>query len=417
MVSPATIASTPWDWPVASPADPVARHAAGFDRKRRDALDRAWAQDRPRLIWRATMQAIPSVAGLPDQGLEAVRDEARWQACVTRDSRADGRFVLAVRTTGIYCRPSCPARQAKRENCRFFADPAAARAAGYRACRRCRPDETLPEPNAAIARACRIIETAESPPRLEPLARAVGLSPFHFHRRFREVTGLTPRAYAAAHRRARVHAALEAARSVTEAIYDAGYGSASRFYADRPAAAAIAPSRRRQGGAGETIRFATAPCPLGRVLVAATRRGVCAILFGDTVDALAAELRQRFPRASIEPADTGFGTTVAAVAALVDTPARGLDLPLDIQGTAFQERVWQALRAIPPGTTLSYAEIAQAIGRPGAARAVARACAQNRLAVAIPCHRVVGSDGKLAGYRWGVERKRALLERERGTIG
>lgn len=360
------------------------------------------------------MQAIPRAQGLPDRGLEAIRDEARWQACVNRDRRADGSFVLAVRTTGIYCRPSCPARQAKRENCRFFASPDAARAAGYRACRRCRPDDPIPDPSAAIARACRIIESAETTPRLEDLARAVGLSPFHFHRRFREVTGLTPRAYAAAQRRARVHAALAAARSVTEAIYDAGYGSASRFYADRPAADAIAPSRRRQGGVGETIRFAVAPCPLGRVLVAATHRGVCAILFGDTADALEAELRQRFSKARIEPAGSDFSATVAAVAALVDTPSRGLDLPLDIQGTAFQERVWQALRAIPPGTTASYAEIARALGRPKAARAVAQACAQNKLAVAIPCHRVVGSDGALAGYRWGIERKRALLERERG---
>lgn len=359
------------------------------------------------------MELITGEATLPDHGLEAVLDEPRWRSCVSRDHRADGRFVLAVRTTRIYCRPSCPARQAKRENCRFFAGPEAARAAGYRACRRCRPDDPLPEPSAAIARACRIIETAASPQRLADLARAVGLSPFHFHRRFREVTGLTPRAYAAAHRRARVHAALATARSVTEAIYDAGYGSASRFYADRPAADAIPPARRRQGGAGLTIRFASAPCPLGRVLVAATPRGVCAILFGETGDALEADLRERFPRARIEPAGHDFGATVAAVMALVDTPALGLDLPLDIQGTAFQERVWQALRAIPPGTTASYAEIARRLGRPNAARAVARACAQNRLAVAIPCHRVVGRDGALTGYRWGIERKRALLESER----
>lgn len=356
-------------------------------------------------------------AVLPDEGVEAALDEARWLACVGRDRRADGSFVLAVRTTRIYCRPSCPARQARRENCRFFASPQAAEAAGYRACKRCRPDSSPVDPHAAITRACRIIETAESPPRLDDLARAVGLSPFHFHRRFREVTGLTPRAYAAAHRRARVHAALAAARSVTEAIYDAGYGSASRFYADQPASAAIAPGRRRRGGAGETIEFTTAPCPLGRVLVAATPRGICAILFGEAADALEAELRQRFPKARLKHAGEGFGATVRAVAGLIETPSRGLDLPLDIQGTAFQERVWQALRAIPPGTTASYAEIARAIGRPGAARAVARACAQNRLAVAVPCHRVVGADGGLTGYRWGIERKRALLERERGGRG
>ena len=339
--------------------------------------------------------------------------EACWQAVRTRDRAADGRFVYAVRSTGVYCKPSCPSRPARPENVSFHADPAAARAAGYRACKRCKPDALSADAaHPGIVAACRAIEAAEELPDLATLAALAGLSRFHFHRQFKAVTGVTPKAYAAAWRSRRVREALCAGAPVTAAIYAAGYNSNARFYHDAPAILGMTPSVYRAGGSREEIRFAIGECSLGAILVAATARGLCAILLGDDADALARELQDRFPHATLRGDDEDFARTVALVVGFVEAPGVGLDLPLDIRGTAFQQRVWQALRAIPAGTTASYADIAARIGRPKAVRAVAQACAANALAVAIPCHRVVRSDGALSGYRWGVQRKRALLERE-----
>ncbi|MDV2987445.1 UNVERIFIED_CONTAM: bifunctional DNA-binding transcriptional regulator/O6-methylguanine-DNA methyltransferase Ada [Methylobacteriaceae bacterium AG10] len=346
---------------------------------------------------------------------ETLLTEVRMRAAVAaRDAGFDGRFVYAVRSTGVYCRPGCPSRAARPENLSFHAGPAEAEAAGFRPCRRCRPDAAAPSERQAetITRACRLIEAAEAPPSLDALARAAGLSPFHFHRMFKAVTGVTPRAYAQAHRAARAADSLAEGRSVTESVYAAGYGAPSRFYADGAERLGMSPSAYRRGGAGERLSFATGPCALGLVLVAATERGLCAILLGDDAEALRRELTARFPRAEIAAAEAGFAATVAAVVRLVEAPGAAFDLPLDIGGTAFQQRVWQALRRIPAGSTATYADIARAIGAPAAVRAVAMACGANALAVAIPCHRVVRSDGALSGYRWGTARKAALLARE-----
>ncbi|WCS28232.1 bifunctional DNA-binding transcriptional regulator/O6-methylguanine-DNA methyltransferase Ada [Methylobacterium sp. NMS14P] len=341
-------------------------------------------------------------------------DAARWAALAARDARADGTFVYAVRTTGVYCRPSCAARAARPENVSFHRTCAEAEAAGFRPCRRCRPDEpALAERRAeAVARACRLIETAETMPSLAALARAAGLSAYHFHRVFKDATGVTPGAYAAAHRAAAVARRLPGAASVTEALYEAGYGAASRFYAEGAPRLGMAPAAYRMGGAGLRIRFGIGACSLGAILVAATEAGVCAILLGDAPEPLLRDLQDRFPAAEIEGGDPAFEGWMARVIGLVETPGSGLDLPLDIRGTAFQQRVWTALRKIPVGSTATYAEIARAIGLPTATRAVAQACGANPVAVAIPCHRVVRSDGALSGYRWGVARKRALLDRE-----
>ena len=346
---------------------------------------------------------------------EAPLTEAEMRAAVAaRDAGFDGRFVYAVRSTGVYCRPGCPSRAARPENLSFHAGPAEAEAAGFRPCRRCRPDASaLSERQAqTITRACRLIEAAETPPSLDALAHASGLSPFHFHRIFKAVTGVTPAAYAQAHRAARAADSLAEGKSVTESIYAAGYGAPSRFYADGAERLGMSPSAYRKGGAGERIAFATGPCTLGLVLVAATERGICAILLGDDADALRSDLAARFPKADLTEGDADFAATVADVVCLVAAPGGAFELPLDIGGTAFQQRVWQALRRIPAGTTATYAEIARAIGEPAAVRAVAMACGANALAVAIPCHRVVRSDGALSGYRWGTARKTALLTRE-----
>jgi AraC family transcriptional regulator of adaptative response/methylated-DNA-[protein]-cysteine methyltransferase len=348
-------------------------------------------------------------------------DDARWAAVLARDPEADGTFVLAVRTTGIYCRPTCPARRPKRENTDFYPDAAAARAAGFRPCRRCEPDAARGERIAerAVAAAARLIEAAladEAPlPDLETLAARTGYAPHHLHRLFKRATGLTPRAFARALRARRAEAGLAEGASVTEAITAAGYGSPSRFYEAAGARLGMAPSVRRAGGRGETIRHASAETSLGRVRVAATERGVCAITFGEDDAEHIAWLRRRFPAAEIVAADAGFAATLQAVVAMIERPGADAGLPLDLRGTAFQERVWAALRAIPPGETASYAAIAEAIGRPTAARAVATACAANPAAVAVPCHRVLRTDGSLSGYRWGVARKAALLARESST--
>jgi AraC family transcriptional regulator, regulatory protein of adaptative response / methylated-DNA-[protein]-cysteine methyltransferase len=342
------------------------------------------------------------------------RDEERWQAVKRRDPAFDGKFLFAVRTTGIYCRPSCASRPAKRENVSFFETGAYAEKAGYRACKRCRPDKLgAPDPQMeAVKRACERIEQAEEAPKLADLAASVGLSPYHFHRVFKAITGVTPKAYAAETRARRAADGLRTAETVTEAIYDAGFNSSSRFYESTTARLGMTPGAVRRGGAGAVIRFAVGEASLGAVLVAATTKGVCAILLGDDPEALVRELQDRFPKADFEGGDTGFERMVARVVGLVEAPGQRLDLPLDIRGTAFQQKVWAALSAIPAGKTATYAEIARAIGQPTAVRAVAQACGANPLAVAIPCHRVVRSDGDLSGYRWGVERKRKLIARE-----
>lgn len=370
----------------------------------------------------ASAKPLPNAAGAPHNAAMAAlstaasEDAERWAALAARDGRADGRFVYAVRTTGVYCRPSCPSRAARPENVTFHATCAEAEAAGFRPCRRCRPDEPgLAERRAeAVARACRLIDAAETMPPLADLARAAGLSAFHFHRVFKAATGVTPKAYAAARRAEALAASLPKAASVTEALYEAGYGTASRFYADAAGRLGMAPAAYRKGGLGIRIRFGVGACSLGAILVAATEAGICAILLGDEPDPLVRDLQDRFPGAEIEGGDPEFEAWMARVIGLVEAPGTGLDLPLDIRGTAFQQRVWAALRAIPVGATATYADIARVIGAPTAMRAVAQACGANHLAVAIPCHRVVRSDGSLSGYRWGVARKRALLTREAG---
>src|SRR5712691_3153483 len=341
-------------------------------------------------------------------------DDDRWAAVVRRDGRADGQFYYAVRTTGVYCRPSCAARPARRENVQFHPTGEDAERAGFRPCKRCRPNEPpLGERRAAaVAKACRAIQAAEDIPNLDALATSAGMSRFHFHRVFKTLTGVTPKAYAAAHRAQRVRDELSRTDTVTEAIYGAWFNSNGRFYATSSEVLGMTPTNFRSGGHGACIRFAVGACSLGSILVAATDKGVCAIMLGDDPDVLVRDLQDRFPKAQLLGGDEDFEHLVAKVIGFVEAPALGLDLPLDVQGTAFQQRVWHALRAIPSGTTTSYTEIAARIGAPQAVRAVAKACASNAIAIAIPCHRVVRQDGALAGYRWGVERKRALLERE-----
>lgn len=341
-------------------------------------------------------------------------DSARWAAVIAKSRAADGEFFYSVRTTGVYCRPSCAARPARRENVAFHLTAGEAEAAGFRPCKRCKPDQApMAERQAAmVADACRTIEAAEDAPDLEALAAQAGISPFHFHRVFKSVAGVTPKAYASAHRAGRVREALTTSGTVTEAIYDAGFNSGGRFYAQSAQVLGMTPTRFRAGGETAVIKFAIGECSLGSILVAATDKGVCAILLGDDPEALARDLQDRFSRAELIGGDVQFEALVAKVVGFVEQPGLGLDLPLDVRGTAFQQRVWQALREIPAGETAGYAQIAEKIGSPRAVRAVAQACAANAIAVAIPCHRVVRTDGALSGYRWGVERKRALLDRE-----
>ena len=337
-----------------------------------------------------------------------------WNAVVARDRAFDGTFYYAVATTGVYCRPSCPARLAKRGNVTFYASCAEAEHAGFRPCKRCKPREPSQHTRDVqkIAEACRWIDEADEPPKLDALARLVGLSPFHFHRLFKAVTGITPKAYAAARRQHRVRESLIQSPSVTTAIHDAGFNSAGRFYAKSSDILGMTPTDFRAGAPGTAMRFAISQCSLGAILVAASEKGITAIFFGSDPDALVQDLENRFPNAELIGGDAGFERTVAQVVAHVDAPEQAFDLPLDVRGTAFQHRVWQALREIPPGTTVTYTDIANRIGQPKAVRAVASACAANKIAVAIPCHRVVRNDGSLSGYRWGVERKRELLSRE-----
>jgi AraC family transcriptional regulator of adaptative response/methylated-DNA-[protein]-cysteine methyltransferase len=340
--------------------------------------------------------------------------DPRWEAVISRNPAADGTFYYGVRTTGIYCRPTCPSRRPLRANVDFFATREAAEKAGFRACKRCNPTrESLSVRHAAkVAAACRLIEQSEEAPDLNTLANNAGLSAYHFHRIFKAITGVTPKAYATAHRARRVRSELARADSVTDAIYDSGYNSNARFYENAGDVLGMKPRTYRAGGTATDIRFAVGECTLGSILVAKSDRGVCAILLGDDPEALARELQDQFPKANLIGGDAEFERLIAKVVGFVESPGIGLELPLDVRGTAFQQRVWQALRKIPSGATASYSEIAKGIGAPGAARAVAHACASNRLAVAIPCHRVVRNDGALSGYRWGVERKRELLQRE-----
>jgi AraC family transcriptional regulator of adaptative response/methylated-DNA-[protein]-cysteine methyltransferase len=350
--------------------------------------------------------------------VQAIQDEERWAAVLAKDAQRDGTFVFAVKTTGIYCRPSCPARPAKRQNVAFFDTTVEAAHAGYRACKRCKPDGASQDQRrqALVLQACQAIERAidQGEPNLllDDLATQVGLSPHHFHRIFKSTTGLTPRQYQKAVQARRVSTVLKDAASVTEAMYDAGFSSSGRFYEDAGASLGMAPSSLRRGAAGERIRYTVDRSPLGMMLVAATDRGVCAIEFADAKAELVERLKARFPKASFEQGDEMFRQWVAQILSYLELPKGSLDLPLDVQGTAFQRRVWQALQAIPSGETVSYSELARRLGQASAVRAVASACANNQIAVAIPCHRVVRTGGALAGYRWGVARKAELLRRE-----
>jgi AraC family transcriptional regulator of adaptative response/methylated-DNA-[protein]-cysteine methyltransferase len=339
----------------------------------------------------------------------------RWAAVTGREREADGHFYYGVRTTGVYCRPSCPSRTAHRKNVVFFNSGAEAVAAGFRACMRCHPDEVSADQRYAtlVVQACRLIDSADQAPSLDELAAAVGMSKHYFHRIFRKFAGVTPKAYAVARRDKKIRDGLKSKGTVTEVIYAAGFNSSGRFYETSREVLGMTPTRRRAGGAGETIRFALGECSLGTILVGATDQGVCSILLGDTPEELLQMFQEQFPKAELVGGDADFDAWIAQVVAFIDMPGSELKLPMDIRGTAFQQRVWKALGKIPRGQTASYAAIAKEIGAPKSTRAVAQACGANKLAVVIPCHRVVRSDGGLSGYRWGVERKRALLDREK----
>jgi AraC family transcriptional regulator of adaptative response/methylated-DNA-[protein]-cysteine methyltransferase len=340
--------------------------------------------------------------------------DPRWAQIVTRDRSADGQLWYSVATTGIYCRPSCPSRTANPKNVQLHDTLQAAKATGFRPCKRCNPDGLADDRGnvAIVARACRLIEQSEEEPSLADLARTVGRSPSYFHRLFKATTGLTPKDYAYAHRARKVRQCLARGDRVTEAIYDAGFNSSGRFYAKSTGMLGMTPTQYRSGGSNEDIRFAIGESSLGSILVASSRQGVAAILLGDDPDELLRDLQDRFPNARLVGADSVYEALVARVVGFVEAPGVGLDLPLDVRGTVFQQRVWQALQDVAPGQTVSYAEIARRIGAPKSVRAVAGACAANSLAIAIPCHRVVRNDGTHSGYAWGVERKRALLDRE-----
>jgi AraC family transcriptional regulator of adaptative response/methylated-DNA-[protein]-cysteine methyltransferase len=345
-------------------------------------------------------------------------DRERWEAVIHREKNADDAFVYSVKTTGVYCRPSCPARRANRENVTFHLTPKDAERAGFLACKRCKPNDSSVrgEPAAIVAKACKLMVDAEEPLSLDALAGAVGMSPWHFHRVFKSMTGLTPKAYAAAHRAKRMQEELSRRGTVTSAIYNSGFNSNGRFYAESNKRLGMKPTEFKAGGGGVTIRFAAGECSLGSILVAASDLGICSIAIGDDPNTLVRELQDRFRNAELIGGDKPFERMVARVVAFVENPSIGLELPLDVQGTAFQQRVWKALREIPCGTTCTYSELAQKLGQPNATRAVAGACAANPLAVAIPCHRVVRTDGSLSGYRWGVERKEKLLQVEGSRI-
>jgi len=339
----------------------------------------------------------------------AIDEDWAWERASARDRSADGQFLVGVLTTGIYCRPSCAARHPKRENVRFFASAEEARAAGLRACLRCKPDEVTREA-AAMEKVLRSLAEAEEAPSLDEIAAVAGYSPHHFHRLFKRATGVTPAAYVRALRSRRAEAALAASPRITDAIYDAGYSGPARFYADAQERLGMTPSSWRGGGRGETIRWATAQTWLGTMLLAATERGICRLAFDEDE----AALRRRFPHAMIEPGGEGMAELLARAVAAVNAPERPHDLPLDVRGTAFQEAVWQELARIPPGEALSYAALAARAGKPGAVRAAGTACGANQIAILIPCHRARRADGTPGGYAYGLDRKAQLVARERG---
>jgi AraC family transcriptional regulator of adaptative response/methylated-DNA-[protein]-cysteine methyltransferase len=352
---------------------------------------------------------------------QAMNEESYWQAVQARDAGADGRFLYGVRSTGIYCRPTCPSRRPRRDQVVFFQLPEAAEQAGFRPCRRCNPREaSAHEPQVElIQRACDYIaEHAESTPTLDQIGQAVGLSPYHLQRTFKRIMGITPRQYADSCRMGRLKARLKEGDDVTTALYEAGYGSSSRLYEQAPGQLGMTPATYRRGGLGAQISYTIVDSPLGRLLVAATERGVCFVSLGDDDMALDAALRGEYPAAEIarDEAEPSAGVGLQAWVGAILSHLRGqqphLDLPVDVRATAFQWRVWETLRSIPYGSTRSYRAVAEALGQPTAARAVARACATNPVALVIPCHRVVGEDGGLRGYRWGAERKRTLLDQE-----
>lgn len=341
-------------------------------------------------------------------------DDERWQAVLNRDDHADGQFVFAVQTTGIFCRPSCRARHALRQNVRFYADASAALAGGFRPCKRCQPDNLSPEQQkiAKVAHACRLLEQ-EQPVTLDALAQAVAVSPYHFHRLFKSVTGLTPKAWQQAWRARRLRESLSEGEPVTQAVLAAGFPSSSSYYRHADDLLGMTARTRRQGGKAAEIHYAVSECSLGQCLVALSERGICAVLLADERSALVDELQQSFPAARLIAAGATFSLQIQRAIAAINQREAAPTLPLDIRGTAFQQQVWQALRAIPAGETRSYQQVAEAIGKPKAVRAVASACAANRLAILVPCHRVVRGDGSLSGYRWGVARKAELLQREK----
>ncbi|ANZ07032.1 bifunctional DNA-binding transcriptional regulator/O6-methylguanine-DNA methyltransferase Ada [Raoultella ornithinolytica] len=343
-------------------------------------------------------------------------DDRRWQAVCDRDVRADGQFVFAVLTTGICCRPSCRSRRALRENVRFYPAVEAAIAAGFRPCKRCQPDKRDPQQQKVdkVTRACRLLEQ-ESPVTLEALAQELAVSPFHFHRLFKSVTGMTPKAWQQAWRARRLREALGQGEKVTPAVLAAGFPGGSSYYRQADAALGMTARQFRRGGEDTDIIYTVGDCAVGRCLVAESERGVCAVLPGEEDAALLDALSRLFPHARLLPGDAHFCQRVAEVFAHLDDPRKAVNLPLDLRGTAFQLRVWQALRQIPAGETRSYRQVAQSIGQPRAVRAVAGACAANKLAIVIPCHRVVREGGALSGYRWGTARKAQLLAREAQT--
>jgi len=357
----------------------------------------------------------------PEPAVSRASDEERnWQAVLARDARLDGRLFFAVRTTGIYCRPSCPARRPRRQNVVFFPRPEAAEGAGFRPCRRCRPRGTSPaqEQAAWVEEACRRLAASdEGRLRLADLGAELGVSPHHLQRTFKQLMGVSPRQYADAVRHGSFRAQLRKGGDVTTAVYDAGYGSSSRAYEGAAARLGMTPGAYRKGGPGMAIAYTVVASPLGRLLVAATGRGISAVSLGDADGPLESALRSEYPEARIERDDRSLRPWVAGVLERIAGQEPAAALPVDVKATAFQRRVWEELQAIPRGQTRSYGEIARRIGRPTAARAVARACATNPVALVIPCHRVVTGTGKLGGYRWGAERKRRLLEREAAAAG
>ncbi len=340
----------------------------------------------------------------------------KWSLVLARDVRADGRFVYAVRSTGVFCRPSCPSRRPRRENVEFFDSPAQAQQAGYRACQRCSPLERNPQAQ-KIEAACRYIdENLDITLSLTAISRHVAISPFHFQRLFKRMLGISPRQYQQARRAGKFRQALLGEGRVTDAIYEAGYSSSSRAYESIPAQLGMTPSAFRRGGEGVSIRYTVVATDLGRMLIATTERGVCAVRFGESDAALLRELKHDFAAAHISRDDEALSPVAAQVERLLSGSAATANIPIDIQGTAFQQMVWETLRKIPAGQTRSYAEVAASIGRPKAVRAVANACASNSVALVVPCHRVVQKNGSLAGYRWGVKRKKELLEREQSAV-